>query len=55
MVYLTDKDTKHIKDQSTDTEEYLEYTKEKGKNKDTNLGNERDQHNSSGNYNNLIT
>ena len=31
MVDPTDKDTKHIKDQSTSTEGYLEYTKEKKK------------------------
>ena len=45
MVDPTDKDTKHIKDQSTGTEEYLVYTKEKerdkvnqldGRNKNTN-------------------
>ena len=28
MVAPTDKDTKHIKDQSTDTKGYVEYTKE---------------------------
>ena len=28
-----DKDTEHIKDQSTGTEGYIEYTKEKGKGK----------------------
>ena len=31
MVDPTDKDTNHIKDQSTGTEGYLEYTKEKEK------------------------
>ena len=31
MVDPTDKDTKHIKDQSMGTEGYLEYTKEKEK------------------------
>ena len=31
MVDPMDKDTKHIKDQSTGTEGYLEYTKEKEK------------------------
>ena len=33
MVDQTDKDTKHNKDQSTGTEGYLEYTKEKEKGK----------------------
>ena len=33
MVDPTDKDTKHINDQSTGTEGYLEYTKEKEKGK----------------------
>ena len=33
MVDPTDKDTQHIKDQSTGTEGYIEYTKEKGKGK----------------------
>ena len=52
MVDPTDKDTKHIKDQSTGTEGYLEYTKEKEKDKVNQLdvGNEKDQHHS-GSYN----
>ena len=33
MVDPTDEDTKHIEDQSTGTEGYLEYTKEKEKGK----------------------
>ena len=36
MVDLTD-NSKHIKDQSTDTEGYLEYTKEKEKGKENQL------------------
>ena len=52
MVDPTDKDTKHIKDQSTGREGYLEYTKEKEKGKVNQLDvrNEKDQHNR-GNYN----
>ena len=43
----TDKDTKHIKDRSTGTERYLEYTKEneKGKVNRLDVGNKKDQHN----------
>ena len=33
MVDLTDKNTEHVKDRSTDTVGYLEYTKERGKGK----------------------
>ena len=42
-----DKDTKHIKDQSTVTEGYLEYTKENEKCKVNQLdvGNKKNQHN----------
>ena len=45
MVDPTDKDTKHIKDRSTGTEGYLEYTKEKEKGKVNQLdvGNGKDQ------------
>ena len=48
MVDQTDKDTKHIKDQSTGTEGYLEYTKEKEKGKvnQFDVGNQKDQQNS---------
>ena len=48
MVDPTDKDTKHIKDQSTGTEGYLEYTKEeaKGQGKPIWCGEQKDQHNS---------
>ena len=48
MVDPTDKDTKHIKDQSTGTEGDLEYTKEKEKGKVNQLdvGNKKDQQNS---------
>ena len=35
MMDPTDKDTKHIKDQSTGTEGYLEYTNENGQGKPT--------------------
>ena len=47
MVDPTDKDTKHIKDRSRDTEVYLEYTKEneKGKVNQFDVGNNKDQHN----------
>ena len=47
MVDPTDKDTKHIKDRSTGTEGYLEYTKgnEKGKVNQLDVGNKKDQHN----------
>ena len=47
MADPTDKDTKHIKDRSTGTEGYLEYTKENGKGKVNQLdvGNKTDQHN----------
>ena len=43
-----DKDTKHIKDRSTGTEGYFEYTKEneKGKVNQLDVGNKKDQHNS---------
>ena len=37
MVDPTDKDTKHIKDRSMDTEVYLEYTKENENGKVTQL------------------
>ena len=45
-----DKDTKHIKDRSTGTEGYLEYTKETEKGQvslvnQLDLGNKKDQHN----------
>ena len=51
MVDRTDKDTKHIKDRSTGTEGYLEYTKEKEKCKvyQLDVGNEKDQQNSGSN------
>ena len=51
MVDPTDKDTRHIKDQSTGTEGYLEYTKEKEKGKVNQLdvGNETDHQNSGNN------
>ena len=47
MVDPTDKDTIHIKDQSTGTEGYLEYTKEneKGKVNQRDVGNKKDQQN----------
>ena len=47
MVDPTDKDTKHIKDRSTGTEGYLEYTEEneKGKVNQLDVGNKKDQHN----------
>ena len=50
----TDKDTKHIKDRSTGTEGYLEYTKhakgkEKGKVNQLDVGNKKDQQNSGSN------
>ena len=47
----TDKDTKYIKAQSTGTEGYLEYTKEKEKCKVNQLyvGNKKDQQNSGSN------
>ena len=47
MMDPTDKDTKHIKDRSRGTEEYLEYTKEneKGKVNQLDVGNKKDQHN----------
>ena len=47
MVDPMDKDTKHIKDQSTGTEGYLEYTKEKEKGEVNQLdvGNKKDQQN----------
>ena len=47
MVDPTDKDTKHIKDQSTGTEGYLELTKgnEKGKVTQLHVGNKKDQQN----------
>ena len=50
-MFALDKDTKHVKDQSTGTN--IEYTKEKGKGKinQLNVGNEKDQYNSSGSYN----
>ena len=38
-----EKDTKHVKDQSTGTEEYLE--NEKGKVNQVDVGNKKDQHN----------
>ena len=43
----TDNNTKHIKDRSTDSEGYLEYTKEneKGKVNQLGVGNKKDQHN----------
>ena len=52
MVDPTDKDTKRIKDRSTCTEGYLEYTKakEKGMVNQLDVGNEKDQPNS-GSYN----
>ena len=37
MVDPTDKDTKHIKDRSTVTEGYLEYTKENEKEKNVTI------------------
>ena len=48
MVDPADKDTKHIKDRSTGTEGYLEYTKEKenGKVNQVDEGNKNDQQNS---------
>ena len=51
MVDPTDKDTKHIKDQSTGTEEYLEYTKEKEKGyvNQLDVGNKKDKQNSGSN------
>ena len=51
MVDPTDKDTKHIKDLSTGTEGYLEYTKEKEKCKVNQLdvGNKKDQQKSGSN------
>ena len=51
MVVPTDEDTKHIKDRSTSTEAYLEYTKEKEKGKVNQLdvGNKKDQQNSGSN------
>ena len=51
MADPTDKDTKHIKDRSTGTEGYLEYTKEKEKCKVNQLdvGNKKDQQNSGNN------
>ena len=45
MVDPTDKDTKHIRDRSTDTEGYLEYTKENEKVNQLDVGNKKDQHN----------
>ena len=50
MVDPTDKDTKHIKDQSTGTEG-CEYTKEKEKGKlnQLDVGNKKDQQNSGSN------
>ena len=47
----TDKDTKHIKDRSTGTEGYVEYTKEKEKCKVNQLdvGNKKGQQNSDSN------
>ena len=51
MVDPTDKDTNHIKDQSTDTEGYLKYIKEKEKWKvnQIDVGNKKDQQNSGSN------
>ena len=51
MVDPTDKDTKHIEDQSRGTEGYHEYTKEKEKGKVNQLdvGNEKDLQNSGSN------
>ena len=48
MVDPTDKNTKHIKEQSIGTEGYLECIeeKEKGKVKQLDVVNEKDQHNS---------
>ena len=47
MVDPTDTDTKHIKDRSTGTGGYLEYTKdnEKGKVNQLDVGNNKHQHN----------
>ena len=47
MVDPTDKDTKHIKDQSMGTVGYLEYTKEneKGMVNQLDVRNKKDQHN----------
>ena len=52
MMDPTEKDTEHIKDQSTGTEGYLGYTKgkEKGKVNQLDVGNEKDHHNGSGSY-----
>ena len=52
MMDPTVKDAKQIKDQSTCTEGYIEYTKkkEKGKVNQLDVENEKDQHNS-GSYN----
>ena len=51
MVDQMDKDTKHIKDRSTSTEVYLEYTKEKENCKvnQLDMGNKKDQQNSGSN------
>ena len=45
MVDPTDKDTKHIKDRTTGTKEYLEYTKEneKGKVNQLDVRNKKDE------------
>ena len=45
MVDPTDMDTKHIKDRTTGTEEYLEYTKEneKGKVNQLDVRNKKDE------------
>ena len=47
MVDSTGQGYKHIKNRSTDTEGYLEYTKEneKGKVNQLDVGNKKDQHN----------
>ena len=49
MVDPMEKDTKHIKDQNTGTEEYLEYRptneNEKGTVNHLDVGNKKDQHN----------